>query len=169
MARTRKYRIELTDEELKILKSVIRKKTTSKMIRSRCQIIIDLDEAHGKMLTHEQAAKSNGVCMTTVHNTVKKYFDGGIDEVIKYNRNVNSDNARRKLDGRGEARILELACSSAPDGRSRWTVRLLEEKSKIVLETPVSRETIRRTLKKTNLDLTEETTGASPKKTMQNL
>ena len=54
MSRPRTYRINLTDEELKTLKGIIRKKETSKMIRSRCQIIIDLDEAHGKVLTHEQ-------------------------------------------------------------------------------------------------------------------
>ena len=45
MARPRKYKISLTDDELKILKSVMRKKKTSKTVRNRCQIIIDLDEA----------------------------------------------------------------------------------------------------------------------------
>ena len=48
MARPKKYSIQLTENELKKLKSVIRKKETSKTIRSRCQIILDLDEAHGK-------------------------------------------------------------------------------------------------------------------------
>ena len=66
MARPKIYKIELTDYELKNLKSIIRKTKTSKTIRCRCQIIIDLDEAHGKVLTHEQAAKSNGVCLSAV-------------------------------------------------------------------------------------------------------
>ena len=127
MARPKKYKIKLTDDELKELKAVIRKNKTSKTIRCRCQIIIDLK------------------------------------------RNVNSDNARRVLDGRAEARIIELACGPVPEGHSRWTIRLLEEKSKIVLDTPVSREAIRRALKKTNFDLTKTTTGASPKKMMPNL
>lgn len=148
MARPKKYKIKLTDDELKELKSVIRKNKTSKTIRCRCQIIIDLDESHGKVLTHEQSAKSNGVCLATVTNTVKKYFEGGIDAVTEFKRNVNSDNARRVLDGRAEARIIELACGPVPEGHSRWTIRLLEEKSKIVLDTPVSREAIRRALKK---------------------
>ena len=52
------------------------------------------------------------------------------------------------LDGRAEARIIELACGPVPEGHSRWTILLLEEKAKIVLDTPVSREAIRRTLKK---------------------
>ena len=56
MARPKKYNIQLTDKELAKLRSVIRKKETSRTIRSRCQIIIDLDEAHGKVLTHEQSA-----------------------------------------------------------------------------------------------------------------
>ncbi|MGL4696349.1 hypothetical protein, partial [Enterococcus larvae] len=71
MARPKTYHISLTDEELKVLRAVIRKMETSKTIRSRCQIIIDLDEEHGKVLSHEQSAKSNGVCMATVTNTVK--------------------------------------------------------------------------------------------------
>lgn len=59
MSRPKKYKIELTNDELKSLKSVIRKSKTSKTIRCRCQIIIDLDESHGKVLAHEQSAKSN--------------------------------------------------------------------------------------------------------------
>jgi len=161
MARPKKYQIKLTDEELLTLKSIIRKKATSKTIRCRCQIILDLDEAHGKVLTHEQSAKSNGVCMATVTNTVTKYANGGIEAVVEFKRNVNSDNARRKVDGRTEAHLIELACGPIPEGHSRWTIRLLEEKSRIVLDTPVSREAIRHALKKTNFDLTKATTGVS--------
>lgn len=62
------------------------------------QIILDLDEAHGKVLTHEQSAKSNGVCLATVANTVSKYISGSIDAVIKFKKNINSDNARRKVE-----------------------------------------------------------------------
>lgn len=168
MARPKKYNINLTDEELKELKSVIRKKETSKTIRSRCQIILDLDEAHGKILTHRQSAKSNGVCMATVTNTVTKYMSGGIDAVTEFKRNINSDNARRKVDGRAEARLIELACGPVPKGHSRWTIRLLEKESKVVLETPVGREAIRNALKKTNFDLTKTTTGASLQKKTRN-
>lgn len=106
MARPKKYNIALTDDELKELKSVMRKKQTSKTVRNRCQIIIDLDEAHGKVLTHEQSAKTNCVCMATTTNTVKPYSEKGIQAIITLNRNVNSDNARRKFDGRAEARII---------------------------------------------------------------
>ena len=92
--------------------------------------------------------------MATVTNTVKLFCEGGIESIITLNRNVNSDNARRKLDGRAEARIIEIACSPAPEGHSRWTLRLLEEQAKVVLDVPVSKDTIGRALKKINFDLT---------------
>jgi len=168
MARPKTYHISLTDDDLKVLKSIIRKKQTSKTVVSRCQIIIDLDEAHGNVLSHERSAKSNGVCMATVTNTVKLYHNEGIEGIVSLKRNVNSDNAMRKLDGRAEARLIEIACSPAPEGHSRWTLRLLEEQAKIILDTPVGKNAIGRALKKTNFDLTKATTGASLPKKMPN-
>ncbi len=168
MARPKKYSIHLTEKEFKKLKSVIRKKETSKTIRNRCQIILELDEAHGKVLTHEQSARSNSVYMATVTNTVAKYINGGIDAVTEFKRSINSDNARRKVDGRTEARLIELACGPVPEGHSRWTIRLLEEEARMILETPVGREAIRNALKKTNFDLTKTTTGASRQKKTRN-
>ena len=92
--------------------------------------------------------------MSTIINAERLYSENGIEGIITLKRNVNSDNARRKLDGRAEARIIEIACSPAPKGYSRWTLRLLEEQSKIVLDVPVSKDTIGRALKKINFDLT---------------
>lgn len=83
----------------------------------------------------------------TIAKTVEKFVKGGIEEVISYNRSVNSNNVRRKVDGRAESRIIELATSPAPDGYARWTLRLLEEKRKTVFETPVNKDAIDRTLK----------------------
>ncbi len=160
----KKYNVRLTDEEVAKLKSMIRKKETNRTLKCRCQILLDLDEVHGKMLNIEQTAKSNGVCKATVSNTVKKYAQEGLESVINLKRSVNSDNARRKLDGRAEARLIEIACSPAPEGHSRWTLRLLEQEAKVVLETPVGKNAIGRALKKTKLSLTKTHTGASRKK-----
>ena len=168
MARKKTYIISLSDDELKALKSVIRKKSTSRTIKCRCQVLIDLDVAHGKQFTQEQCAKSTGVCRATVYNVIKYYVDGGIEKTLSYDRNINSDNARRKLDGRAEAKLIEIACGPTPEGHSRWTLRLLEDKAKVELEVPVSKDTIGRALKKTNCDLTKTTTGASPQKKTQN-
>lgn len=168
MARKKIYIITLSDDELKTLKSVIRKKNTSQTIRHRCQVLICLDENHGKQYTQEQCAKSVGICKATVYNVLKSYVDGGMEKVLSVRRSVNSDNARRKLDGRAEAKLIEIACGPAPEGHSRWTLRLLEEKSKVELEVPVSKDAIGRALKKTNCDLTKTNTGASHRKKTQN-
>lgn len=81
MARPKIYHVTLSDVELKNLKSIIRTKDISKTLLSRCQVLIDIDEAHGKILTHEQSARSNGICKATVTNIVKLYHTGGIDAV----------------------------------------------------------------------------------------
>ncbi len=169
MARNKKYHINLTDKEFKQLKSILRKSSTSRTVRCRCQILLDMDEAHGKLYTHEQCAKSNGVCIATVSNTIRHYTEEGIDSVIKLKRNINSDNAKRKVDGRAEAKLIEIACGPVPEGHSRWTLRLLEEKARVELDVPVSKDTIGRALKKTNFDLTATATGVSRQKKTQNL
>lgn len=169
MARNKKYHINLTDKEFKQLKSLLRKSSTSRTVRCRCQILLDMDEAHGKLYTHEQCAKSNGVCIATVSNTIRHYIEEGIDSVIKLKRSVNSDNAKRKVDGRAEAKLIEIACGPVPEGHSRWTLRLLEEKARVELDVPVSKDTIGRALKKTNFNLTATATGVSRQKKTQNL
>lgn len=90
-------------------------------------------------------------------------YDSGVSK-----RSVNSDNARRKLDGRAEAQLIEIACSPAPEGHSGWSLRLLEEQAKIVLETPVGKNAIGRAFKKTKFALTKTNTGAFPQKKTPN-
>ena len=112
-----------------------------------------MDENHGKILTHEQCRKINGVCYATVSNTVAGYTRYGMDYVTSIKRNANSDNARRKVDAGTAAKIIKMACEPVPQGYSRWTLRLLEEKMKVTMEEAVGKDAIRRTLKKVNLDL----------------
>ena len=110
--------------------------------------MLELDEEQGRGLTHTQLAHSYAVCPGTITNIVKSYVKNGITEIIRYNISPNSSAALRKVDGRAEAHIIQMACSPAPEGHSRWTLQLLEEKARIELDIPVGRETIRRTLKK---------------------
>ncbi len=169
MGRKKKYHINLTDEEVKRLKATIKRKKTSRSVCRRCQILLDLDEAHGEVLTHKQSARSNGVCEATVAAVILRYVTGGIDGVIKYKRNPNSDNTGRKVDGRAEAKIIQVACGPVPEGHARWTLRLLAEKLKLELEIPVGKDAVRRTLKKTSFSLTAKTIGAKVKREMLNL
>ena len=156
MPRRRKYTVQLSNEDVQRLKKIIRNVKTPQTIRCRCQILLLLDLAHGQTYNYEECATVTGTCIATVSNTVKTYCTEGLEKLLVLDRNVNSDNA------------LEIACGPVPDGHSRWTIRLLEEKSRVVLDTPVSREAIRRTLKKTGFDLTSQTIGVSPVKKIQN-
>lgn len=142
MARPKVYNIQLTDDECFKLNKTIKNKSTCKTVMKRCQILRELDQKHGSGLTHAQIAHTYAMCPATVTNIIKDYVKKGIDYIIRYNISPNSANALRKADGRTEAELIQIACAPAPDGHSRWTIRLLEEKARIELETPVSRETI---------------------------
>ena len=167
MARPKQYSVSLTDETVAMLKSMLRKRSTNDTLANRCRVLLDLDEAHPPVLKHAECAKSHGISMGTVANIVRIYNNGGVESVITLKRSINSDQARRKVDGRAEAMIVATACEPAPEGHSRWTVRLLEDHMKVLLETPVSREAIRRTLKKTSCALIGRTTGAFPRRRMR--
>lgn len=149
MARKRTYRILLSDEDKKTLHTTIHNKKTCKMTIRRCQILLELDENAPQHLTQMQIAKTFGVSKSTVSNIVSAYVKGGIPAIIKINRNPRS-NARRKMDGRMEAELLRIACGPAPDGRARWTLRLLEKQICLESGESISRESIRLALKKMN-------------------
>lgn len=169
MARPKKNRIQLSDADVKKLKGILKNKDTSKTIANRCRILLSLDENHPPARTYDQCMALFCVSRATISNTAKIFVLDGLDAVLKLKRNINSNNARRKVDGRIEARIVEIACGPVPEGHARWTIRLLENQAKIEFDEPVSREAIRRSLKKTGLDLTAANIGVSRTKQMQNL
>lgn len=168
MARPKTYIIKLSNDERATLQKTIHNKKTCKTVLKRCQILLELDEEQGTGLTHAQLAHSYAVCPATITNIIQSYVKNGIKDIIRYNISPNSSAALRKVDGRAEAHIIQMACSPAPEGHSRWTIRLLEEKARIELDIPVGREAIRQTLKKMNFDLTKTPTGASLQKKTQN-
>ena len=168
MARPKKNHVQLSDADVKQLKRILKRKDTNQTAANRCRILLALDENHPPALSYDECVKSYGVSKATISTVVKAYADGGITSVLSRKRSINSDNARRKVDGRVEAKLIEIACGPVPEGHSRWTIRLLEDEMRVVLDAPISRETIRRALKKTGLDLTAATTGASQRKVIPN-
>ena len=168
MARPKKYHISLTMEERIHLKKLAKTSDSKKLIRKRINILLDLDESQEKYLTYEQCVMANATSMMNVYKVIVAYATGGIDSVLTIKRSIKSDTANLKVDGRAEAQLIQLACSEAPEGRDRWALDLLFEKSKVILETPVSRSTIGRILKKTNYSHTLTTTGASRRRKMRN-
>ena len=169
MARPKKNIVRLTDDEVKYINTIRNKKNTPQTITDRCNILLAVDENHSPAKTYDQCMAICGVSRATISSTIKLFAEKGLEEALKLKRNVNSDNARRKVDGRTEAKIVQMACGPAPEGHSRWTIRLLEDELKVELDEPISREAIRRSLKKTGLDLTKPITGAFLQKQIRNL
>lgn len=170
MARHKKYPVTLTDDEVKRLKKLLRNKDTSKTIANRCRVLLELDTSHPPISYYKDCAAKFGISQSAVSHIVKQYHEEGLDSVLTYKRNENSNRANRKVDGRLEAEIIKLACGPAPEGYARWSIRLLARELFVLLgDDAVSADTIRRTLKKTGFDLTRATTGASPRSQMQNL
>lgn len=162
MARPRQHIVTFTEEEVTALKRQLRSVKTNKTIRGRIQILLLLDSAHNDItLPYETIAKKSGTSLSSVRKVVKDYSAGGLDLVLKIRRHPNSDTARLKADGRREAEIIRIACGPAPEGRSRWTLRLLADRCRVELDEPLSKDTIRRALKKTGFTLTGTPTGAS--------
>lgn len=161
MARPKKYHVQLSDDDVKQLKCLLRKKSTNQTTANRCRILLALDENHPPAMTYAHCVDAYKVSRSTIVSVLKTYANEGIKAASSRKRSVNSDNARRKVDGRTEARLIEVACGPAPEGHSRWTIRLLENRMKMILDEPISHETIRRTLKKTNSDLTAVNIGVS--------
>lgn len=168
MARPRVKKILLSDEQVKKLKKVLKSTKVCDTVKCRCRVLLDLDMNHGAQYTYEQCASRHGISKTTIRSVIDTFSSDGLDAVLTIRRSVNSDNANRKVDGRAESRIIQLACGPAPEGRSRWTLRLLADKSKVVLDEPVGKDAIARVLKKTKSDPTETNIGASRRKKTPN-
>ena len=95
----------------------------------------------------------------TVFRAKRRYAEEGLDEVLRHRNQINR---YRKLDDRGEAHLIALACSSAPEGHDHWTLRLLAGKAvELGLVESLSHETVRLRLKKTRSNRGGSSNGAS--------
>lgn len=113
----------------------------------RAYILLALDK--GK--THQEITEFYNVSRITIWRVKSKYLSEGVQEAVKDELRPGQPIKYNETDN---AEIIAMACSQAPDGRARWTVRLLEKtlKERKILVT-INRETIRLLLKKTNVSL----------------
>lgn len=147
--KSERFVVKLTDDERKFLKDLIGKGGKSASILGRARVLLKADE--GK--TDAENAEFSDVSLSTVFRVRRRFVEEGLDSAV-FRKNTGK-RIYRKLDGKAEATLIATACSEAPEGRSRWTLRLLADRL-IALEVvdSVSHECVRETLKKTNLSLT---------------
>jgi transposase len=106
----------------------------------------------GPAWVDEEVAQAVEVSQPTVSRVRKHYFEEGLEAAL--NRRAPNREYHRKLDGKQEARLIALACSEPPEGQARWSLRLLAERMvELEVVDDLSYQTVRRTLKKTNLSL----------------
>ena len=149
---TKKYRVQLTDEQRQQLTQLISSGSAPARKITRARILLKTDE-NGPGLVDRQVAEALDSSMATVQRVRERFCRQGLEAALE--RSMPDREYKRALDGRGEARLIALACSEAPEGRSRWTIRLLADKMvELGYVDSLSRETVRRTLKKTSLSLT---------------
>ena len=153
-----KYRVQLTSEEQERLRQrLIRSGQHSARVITRARILLRTDEGWSA----SQVAAALDTSPRTVLRTKRRYAEEGLDGVLHDHPQANR---YRKLDDRGEAYLIALACSDAPEGHDHWTLRLLADQAvELGLVESLSYETVRLRLKKTSSSRGGSNSGASPR------
>jgi len=156
----KKYQVSLTPSERTELHDLIRAGTAPAAAITHARILIKADIAKGgPAWKDEQISDAFDVSVRTIVRVRQAFVYRGLANTIYRKKPSGPPSRTRKLDGQLEAHLIALVCSPPPEGRARWSVRLLsdefvklEEVSEHGLES-ISRETIRQTLKKTKRSL----------------
>jgi DNA-binding transcriptional ArsR family regulator len=147
------YHVRLTDTERAHLTDLIAAGTAParKLLHARILLKADAGPA-GPAWVDQAIADAVEVSQPTVSRVRKHYVEEGLEAAL--NRRSPTRVYHRKLTGEHEARLIALACSPPPSGQARWSLRLLADKLvELEVVDGVSYQTVRRTLKKTNLSL----------------
>ena len=146
---TRKYVVRLTEEERSALKVLVSSGQASarKITHARILLLADENSESGKN-TDESIIKALQVGLSTVARVRRRLVEEGLESAL--NRQVQKNRRARKLDGEGEAFLIAVACSQAPEGRTAWTLKLLADRLiECEIVDSISMEAVRQTLKKT--------------------
>ena len=149
----KKYLVELTEEERQKLQGLTSSGKTAARKITRSRILLKADSGPAcPNWSDEQISQALDVGRATVERVRKRFVEEGIESVLN---NLKSQRIyRRKLDGNGEAHLIALVCNQFPEGYQRWTLRLLANRMiQPEYVDSISHETVRQTLKKTNLNL----------------
>jgi transposase len=140
----RKYRVALTESEREQLLNIARRGKSSARKVKRALILCQADEGRND----QQIAEALLVGAATVNRVRQRFVEEGMESALNERPRPGQ---RRKLDGKQEAHLVAVACSPAPAGHARWTLRLLADKVvELEFADSISPETVRQVPKKTN-------------------
>jgi transposase len=153
----KKYVVRLSEEERGQLETLVRRGRAHARKLLYGRILLKADENGPDRWTDERIADAFEVSTATVARERRRYCEDGLEVALMPKKPGKP--RRRVLDGRAEAHLIALSCSDPPEGRERWSMRLLADRMvELGHVDTVSHETIRRTLKKT---LSSPTSSAS--------
>ena len=148
-----KYVIKLTDLEREELNMYVSKGNSKASKIRHAHILLKADK-NGPGWTDKQIAEAFSCHYQTVYNVRRRFVESGLSVALDRVQRKTPP-CPRKLDGEAEARLIALSCSEPPQGYSRWSLRLLaSELVKLEIVESICPETVRQTLKKTNLSRT---------------
>lgn len=131
----RKYTVKLTPEDQTTVTALMRKGTAKARTITRARILF---------LTHKgkidkTICEALGIVRSVVYDVRKHYVEGGIKRALF---DLPHKGAQRKLNGKQEAQVVAIACSSAPKGHVRWTLDLLTDEVTNKLRVSIGRTAI---------------------------
>lgn len=152
----KKYIVRLSDEERSELKEVVKKlKGSSQKVR-RAQILLKAD-IEGPNWTDAKIAEAFDCPTKTVENVRQRLVTEGFD--VALNGKIKSPRPKI-LDGEQEAQLIAMRLGEPPNGYGHWTLRLLRDRViELGIAESISHETVRQTLKKTDLQTEKYNTG----------
>ncbi len=151
----KRYVVKLSEDERDALEQICKKGRVAAQRRRHAGILLLADEGeHGPSMTDVEVAERIEVTTRCVAKVRERCVDEGLEVALQ--RKKRSRERTAKLDGDAEARLVSLACSDAPEGQARWTLKLLTERLvELEIVESVACETVRQVLKKHNKTLAE--------------
>ena len=146
----KKYLVTLTTDERDQLTAMIAAGKAAAQKLAHARILLKADASPGgPAWADDRTADAVEVSTDTVARVRQRFVEQGLEAALDRKKAARPP-VPPKLDGRAEARLITLACSSPPDGRKRWTMQLLADKLvELEVVDAVSDETVRRVLQKT--------------------
>jgi hypothetical protein len=163
-----RYRVTLTKEERELLEQVSTTgvRAAKTILHARALLLLDAGE-HGSKWKVSDVADAIGMTSRSLEHLKERFVECGLEDALQRKKRETPPRAII-FDGEFEARLLQLACSAAPEGYARWTVRLLADKLvELKIVPTVSAMTVCNTLKKMNLNLISANTGKSRRTKMR--
>jgi hypothetical protein len=156
MSRKQEYKVELTSEQSTELNRIVASasKKLTPAAKKRAKVLLCLDEKGESPLKPEECARKCKLHRETIYGIRKQFITEGMEAAV-YRKKRETPPVAPKVTGDVEAHIVATACSAAPEGKAKWTLKMIADK--IVLDGVVSsigKETVRRVLKKHSLSLT---------------